>query len=581
MKKLIAVLLIAAMLTGCAANQTGVDTIASQEQEVQNLEKLCKVWGYTKYTHPAFLVEGKDWDAELISLIPQVQEMNSSEEVNDLLNDWILSLGEVKFESDTISSVWSDAQEEDIVVVADTNWIFDEDYLGEELSANMIPLTEPIPEVNRISAPINFDRNYYGYGTTFTMYSTEKQYEDMDFGDDNYRLLGVFRLWNAIEYYCPNLETFDNDWEDMLPVFISKMLENSDEQSYHLTIAEMAANLQDAHVSFGIKGFLKNVFGENWIGDVEFTYAESEVVVVQTFDEDCPLQAGDIIRKLDGMAIEDRIELGKKYCSVPDDDKFVNALELYLLRSDGETAEITVLRDGQEMTFTVEADGVPYDTGLTYGVNYEDGTPEGYEITEENIGVLNPKFLGGNTSDEYKYYLAMSAVKDTDGLIIDLRQYPGFNKNVLSGYIYDEPEVAMTSTYFSQALPGVYVKEPWYRNTTQLRSTYHYDKEIVVLIDENSQSAPEFAALFLRGAENVTFMGSNTAGAVGMCLVLPLPDGHGLMYTAQSTYTLDGELTNRVGIAPDVEVKRTIQGIKEGRDELKEAAINFIKKNVK
>ena len=573
--RIIAMLLCAGLLFGGCTPEKEEVTV-NYPQEVQNLEKLCKVWGYTKYTHPAFLVEGKDWDAELISLIPQVQEMNSGEEVNELLNDWLLSLGEVEFESDTISSVWSDAKEEDIVVVADTSWIFDEDYLGEELSANMIPLTEPIPEVNRISAPINFDRNYYGYGTTFTMYSTEKQYEDMDFGDDNYRLLGVFRLWNAIEYYCPNLETFDNDWEDMLPVFISKMLENSDEQSYHLTIAEMAANLQDAHVCFGIAEFLKNVFGENWVGDVEFTYAEGEVVVVQTFDEDCPLQAGDIIRKLDGMDIEDRIELGKKYCSVPDDDKFVNALELYLLRSDGETAEITVLRDGQEMTFTVEADGVPYDTGLTYGVNYEDRTPEGYEITEENIGVLNPKFLGGNTSDEYKYYLAMSAVKDTDGLIIDLRQYPGFNKNVLSGYIYDEPEVAMTSTYFSQTLPGVYVKEPWYRNTTQLRSTYHYDKEIVVLIDENSQSAPEFAALFLRGAENVTFMGSNTVGAVGMCLVLPLPDGHGLMYTAQSTYTLDGELTNRVGIAPDIEVKRTIQGIKEGRDELKEAAIEYL-----
>lgn len=573
--RIIAMLLCAGLLFGGCTLEKEEVTV-NYPQEVQNLEKLCKVWGYTKYTHPAFLVEGKDWDAELISLIPQVQEMDSSEEVNDLLNDWLLSLGEVEFESDTISPEWSNAQEEDIVVVADTSWIFDEEYLGEELSASMLPLTEPIPEVNRISAPINFDRNYYGYGTTFTMYSTEKQYEDMDFGDDNYRLLGVFRLWNAIEYYCPNLETFDNDWEDMLPVFISKMLENNDEQSYHLTIAEMAANLQDAHVCFGIAEFLKNVFGENWVGDVEFTYAEGEVVVVQTFDEDCPLQAGDIIRKLDGMDIEDRIELGKKYCSVPDDDKFVNALELYLLRSDGETAEITVLRDGQEMTFTVEADGVPYDTGLTYGVNYEDRTPEGYEITEENIGVLNPKFLGGNTSDEYKYYLAMSAVKDTDGLIIDLRQYPGFNKNVLSGYIYDEPEVAMTSTYFSQTLPGVYVKEPWYRNTTQLRSTYHYDKEIVVLIDENSQSAPEFAALFLRGAENVTFMGSNTVGAVGMCLVLPLPDGHGLMYTAQSTYTLDGELTNRVGITPDIEVKRTIQGIKEGSDELKEAAIEYL-----
>ena len=123
---------------GCTPEKEEVTV--NYPQEVQNLEKLCKVWGYTKYTHPAFLVEEKDWDAELISLIPQVQEMDSSEEVNDLLNDWLLSLGEVEFESDTISSVWSDAKEEDIVVVADTSWIFDEEYLGEELSASMLPL---------------------------------------------------------------------------------------------------------------------------------------------------------------------------------------------------------------------------------------------------------------------------------------------------------------------------------------------------------------------------------------------------------------------------------------------------------
>ena len=34
--------------------------------------------------------------------------------------------------------------------------------------------------------------------------------------------------------------------------------------------------------------------------------------------------------------------------------------------------------------------------------------------------------------------------------------------------------------------------------------------------------------------------------------------------------------TQRVGLAPDIEVHPTIEGIKEGRDELMEAAIAYI-----
>lgn len=582
MKKVIALLLVAAMLSGCAANQAEMDTNSSQEQEVENLEKLCKVWGYTKYTHPAFLVEGKDWDAELISLIPQVQEMNSSEEVNDLLNDWLLSLGEVEFESDTISSVWSSAEEEDIVVVAETDWIYDEEYLGEELSANMIPLTEPIPEINRRTAPINFSRDYYGsYGLTVTMFSNEKEYEDMDYSDDNYRLLGLFRLWNAVEYYNPNIDVIDRDWEDLLPEFIVKMLENSDEQSYRLTLAELAANLQDAHVSFGFKQFLRDEFGEFWIGDAEFVYAEGEVVVVQTFDETCPLQAGDIIRELEGVDMKDRVEQGKKYCAVPDDDKFKNALMLYLLRTHSETPEVTIIRDGQEMTLTVPADDSRiYDTGMRYGVNYQDGTPPSHEIIDGNIGVINPKFVGTSGAstgvNDAHYESIMSNLKNTDGLIIDLRQYPGHDWNVLPQYVYDKPVVGFDLSRYAQAVPGTYVKKPL---LTTFGSDHLYDKEIVVLIDEHSQSASEFAALLLSHAANVTLMGENTAGSLGYCQILPLPGGHGVMFTACSSYTPDGELTNRVGVSPDIEVKRTIQGIKEGRDELMEAAIEYL--NVK
>jgi C-terminal processing protease CtpA/Prc len=48
------------------------------------------------------------------------------------------------------------------------------------------------------------------------------------------------------------------------------------------------------------------------------------------------------------------------------------------------------------------------------------------------------------------------------------------------------------------------------------------------------------------------------------------------MITGIGVYYPKGKETQRIGIVPDIEVKPTIQGIKDGRDELLEKAIKII-----
>lgn len=94
MARLVAVLLcICLLFTSCAPAGQSVDSSENivNSQKVENLEKLCKVWGYVKYTHPVFLTGEKDWDAELITLIPQVRQAENSEATNQILNEWLLS----------------------------------------------------------------------------------------------------------------------------------------------------------------------------------------------------------------------------------------------------------------------------------------------------------------------------------------------------------------------------------------------------------------------------------------------------------------------------------------------------------
>ena len=67
--------------------------------QVANLQKLCKVWGFTKYTHLVFLTGERCWDEELFYLIPIIQ-FADPEDVNDILYNWFISLGDDGYDLD-------------------------------------------------------------------------------------------------------------------------------------------------------------------------------------------------------------------------------------------------------------------------------------------------------------------------------------------------------------------------------------------------------------------------------------------------------------------------------------------------
>ena len=93
-----ALLLVCLLFTSCAPAGQSVDSSENTKdsQKAENLEKLCKVWGYTKYTHPVFLLGERDWDEELLKLIPVVSKAKAKK-VNDILHKWFVSLGEVDY----------------------------------------------------------------------------------------------------------------------------------------------------------------------------------------------------------------------------------------------------------------------------------------------------------------------------------------------------------------------------------------------------------------------------------------------------------------------------------------------------
>lgn len=104
----------------------------------------------------------------------------------------------------------------------------------------------------------------------------------------------------------------------------------------------------------------------------------------------------------------------------------------------------------------------------------------------------------------------------------------------------------------------------------------YYKGQIIILINEETQSQAEYTTMALRTAPNAIVIGSTTAGADGNMSWIDLPGGIRTGISGIGIYYPNGDETQRVGIIPDIELKPTIKAFMQGRDELLEKALKVI-----
>ena len=105
-----------------------------------------------------------------------------------------------------------------------------------------------------------------------------------------------------------------------------------------------------------------------------------------------------------------------------------------------------------------------------------------------------------------------------------------------------------------------------------------YQGKVVVSLNELSQSQAEYTAMAFQAGENTTIIGSTSAGADGNISAIMLPGGLRTIISGIGVYYPNGEETQRIGIVPDIKLEPTIKGIRNGKDELLEKAIQVILK---
>ena len=534
-----------------------------------SLYKLAKVWGYVKYRHPDIIAGQINWDAELFRVMPKVLQAADEDTANAVLLDW---LNQFPFEQATAETAryYQTVQETFPGTENDMSWISDREFLGERLCTWLETLSNTHAGDWTCAYAFWDGSSESSGGLDF---SNETNWSYTFSADDvGMRLLGAFRFWNAYEYFSPNVDITRMDWDQALRNAIDDMLAAGDQMAYERALGRLTAQTGDGHVMLETPDLSFVRFYGNHCLPCTFLSIDGEVVV-KAVPADCKtLQPGDVLLAVDGMTMADRIAELSEYFPVPEPDKFVNALFYPLLSVEGETSRITLRRDGQERTVEV-TNSRSYDGGVEF-------TESGL-IAGGRIGYIAPATLKEGDLEEL-----MVTFADTDGLVVDLRQYPGYPFALeLSEYLIPEPTLYAILELPNMADPGRFWQMGQYGGAGYLaqmgiaddrENVPLYTGQVVILIDETSQSQSEFATMCLRQAPGAVVVGSPSVGADGNAIYIHLPGGCRTRFTTLGVLTPEGKETQRVGVQPDVLCTPTVEGIAQGRDDLLEKAVEII-----
>ena len=238
-----------------------------------------------------------------------------------------------------------------------------------------------------------------------------------------------------------------------------------------------------------------------------------------------------------------------------------------IMRSPNQELSVTYTSDKKEKTATLDL----YTRADIR--NFRDKNDEKcYKMLDDNIGYITLANIEDKDIPKIK-----RAFIDAKGIIIDIRNYPStFVPFTLGGFFVDTPTPFVKFTKMNVNNPGEFTFTESL-SIPNLKKTYK--GKLVVLVNEESQSQSEYTAMAFRAGNNTTVVGSTTAGADGNVSKILLPGGLRTLISGIGIYYPDGTETQRVGIVPDVEIHPTVEGIKTGRDEVLEKAIEIIKGN--
>lgn len=513
----------------------------------EKLASFGKIYGFLKYYHPEVSKGKFDWDKEFMNYLPQVVAATNKESLSKVYIDWIESLGEIK------KCKKCDSDENYFDKNFDLSWTQDTAIFTNDLSSKLKYI-----ENNR-----NQGDNYYvstepiGY----IKITNEPIYEGIEYPTEEYRLLGLFKYWNTIEYFYPYKYLTDQDWDAVLKEMIPKIQNTLNKSDYQSTLKELVAKLDDSHawINFGDIANIKSL-------PVKISNIENQAVISGFYNDSIAdlnnLKLGDIILKINGSDVKSELEKKLKFVSGSNQNSKINKAYDYLFIGIEDAVKLTVARNRDTLELTANR----YDFGVFNYLKNKKKT-KSKSITE-NIGYINmaSDFIKKDIDDIFKSF------ENKRAIIIDLRHYPQLKYNLFLRHLNSVKKEIYKAYDPSIHYPGNFIFRETLK-TSASRKTYN--GKVIILVNHESLSRSEFTAMAFQTVDNAITVGNKTVGTDGSNKMIEYMGGYKTAFTGTGILYPDGTESQRKGVKIDIEIKPTINGLRQGRDEVLEKAIEI------
>lgn len=273
------------------------------------------------------------------------------------------------------------------------------------------------------------------------------------------------------------------------------------------------------------------------------------------------MKVGDEILRVGNKLVEEKmLEIRKKGVFTSSNEASYNS-QIYPSTLSGHQNKIMIDVKREDSVFTDTITTYPPEILMKYYVK-NSKTPSYYSIDSSTV------FYNPSSSDVSGFWMYLNKTDYSNkNFIFDLRSYPSFIIDSISKYFYPK-EVCFASSY-STLYPGFFEKESIIKGTSNKN---FYQGKIIAIVNSNTLSLGEYTTMALQGVKNAIVIGSQTAGADGNVTNVIVPGGCVIYFSGIGISYSDGTATQKKGVKIDVEIHQTIAGLKEGRDELLDAA---------
>ena len=228
----------------------------------------------------------------------------------------------------------------------------------------------------------------------------------------------------------------------------------------------------------------------------------------------------------------------------------------------GTTVELTMLRNGEEMDYTIKRAKVEV-TSVSHNMIDE----------EKKIGYLRIGRFDYATVDQFK-----NAKKDLEdqgmkAMILDLRQNPGGMVNACT----DIAAEMVPDGIICYALSKDGSRREW-----KSEDGKEIDIPVIILTDGNTASAAEILTGAMRDYKKATTVGTTTYGKGIIQNTYNLGDGSAVEFTCGEYFLPNDESIHEKGIEPDMEVELDEEAyVNEGKDNQLDVALKELEKQLK